>query len=98
MDASSINSLEDNLKKLLENYHELKVEVLALENGKQALEKEIEVLNEKLKSFQNQDKITKIVQSVADDGERPKESVTELKLKINEYIKEIDKCILHLSE
>ena len=44
--------------------------------------------------FKNQDKIAKIVSSIS-AGDK---STTELKLKINEYIKEIEKCIAYLSE
>jgi hypothetical protein len=45
-------------------------------------------------NFQNQDKITKIVTNTTVE----KEESTELKHKLNEYIREIDKCIAHLSE
>jgi hypothetical protein len=58
------------------------------------LREELERQNQDLKNFQNQDKISKIVSSMAEDTQKN----TELKLKINEYIKEIDKCIAHLSE
>lgn len=49
---------------------------------------------EEIKNFQNQQKITKIVTSISEDAF----SHTDLKLMINEYIREIDKCIAHLSE
>lgn len=49
---------------------------------------------EEIKNFQNQQKITKIVTSISEDTF----SHTDLKLMINEYIREIDKCIAHLSE
>jgi hypothetical protein len=46
-----------------------------------------------LAGFHNQAKITKIVDSLnPEDG-----SVSELKKKVDEYIREIDKCIAHLS-
>ncbi|HEX8547475.1 MAG TPA: hypothetical protein VF691_10975, partial [Cytophagaceae bacterium] len=54
----------------------------------------IEKQIDEIKNFQNQDKITKIVSSIADDTQNS----NELKLKLNEYIKEIDKCIAYLSE
>ena len=53
------------------------------------------VLLLKLAGFQNQIKISKIVQNVAtgDDAD-----ATGLKQQIDEYIKEIDRCIAQLSE
>ena len=74
-------------KELSVSYKELQLENLRLKN--QILQKEEEVRN-----FQNQEKISKIVTSIADDTYRK----TELKLKINEYIKEIDKCIAFIKE
>ena len=50
--------------------------------------------NEELSNFKNQDKIAKIVSSISPDDK----SSSELKLKLNEYIKEIDKCRAYLSE
>ena len=89
-------------------FRRIKEKVITLVNAVQSLESELKELktennqlhikideqSEVLKSFQNQEKISKIVTGVSVDGEK----TTELKLKINEYIKEIDKCILHLSE
>ena len=74
-------------KELSVSYKELQSENLRLKN--QIVQKEEEVRN-----FQNQEKISKIVTSIADDTYRK----TELKLKINEYIKEIDKCIAFIKE
>ncbi|MFT6053850.1 MAG: hypothetical protein ACJASP_000734, partial [Roseivirga sp.] len=45
-------------------------------------------------NFKNQDKITKIVNNTTVE----REESTELKHQLNEYIREIDKCIAHLSE
>lgn len=74
-------------KELSVSYKELQSENLRLKN--QIVQKEEEVRN-----FHNQEKISKIVTSIADDTYRK----TELKLKINEYIKEIDKCIAFIKE
>lgn len=49
---------------------------------------------EEIKNFQNQQKITKIATSITEDTF----THTDLKLMINEYIREIDRCIAHLSE
>lgn len=65
-------------------------ELLASENS--LLKESLEDRNEELKSFKNRDKITKIVSGVMGSEEKS----AQLKQKINEYIKEIDKCIAHL--
>lgn len=65
-------------------------ELLNTENS--LLKESLEDKNEQLKSFKNRDKITKIVSGVVGSEEKS----AQLKQKINEYIKEIDKCIAHL--
>ncbi|MFY0593670.1 MAG: hypothetical protein JXQ92_13570 [Roseivirga sp.] len=57
------------------------------------LQLEVETLKGQLADFQNQYKIAKIASSTTVE----KEESTELKQKLNEYIKEIDRCIAHLS-
>lgn len=98
MEAKLLDQLENKLLKLVQNYEELESEVERLNKEKQGLQMELLELNEQLKSFQNQDKITKIARSAVDENAKSEEKNRELKLKINEYIKEIDRCILHLSE
>ena len=91
---SRLEELELKLQKLSKEYNALKMELKASRQDNKELKHVVERQNEDLKNFQNQDKISKIVSSVAEDTQKS----TELKLKINEYIKEIDKCIAHLSE
>ena len=85
-----IKSKIELLTKKLEESHfmidELQKENLLLKNqaGSQ---------NEELKSFKNREKISKIVEGVTGSDEKG----AQLKQKINEYIKEIDKCIAYLS-
>ena len=88
-----LEKIEGKLKIILSNY-QIKVqelELLKAENNK--LNSIIDKQNDDLKNFQNRDKISKIVSTVT-VGEQGRN--TELKLKINEYLKEIDKCIAHL--
>lgn len=89
-----LENLEQQLKTLLDRYEGIKSELKAALGENKFLKEELRAKNEELKNFQNQDKISKIVSSIAEDTQR----ATELKLKINEYIKEIDKCIAGLSE
>lgn len=86
--------LEKGINALAEKYREVKGRLDASEKENQQLKEEIIRQNEELKYFQNQDKISRIVSSITEDSRNS----SELKLKINEYIKEIDKCIAHLSE
>lgn len=87
-------SLESQLKTLLELYNNQKDELLQNRKEIEKLRKLVEDRDQEIKNFQNQHKITKIVSSIADDNT----DNVELKLKINEFIREIDKCIAHLSE
>lgn len=68
------------------------------------LEKELEQLKMQLAAEQqktadlnNKMKIIKLAQNIG-SGENEKTEATELKRKINEYIKEIDNCIAILNE
>jgi regulator of replication initiation timing len=90
---NKLGNLENKIGLLLDSHQNLKdkSETLSLEN--KGLQSQIEELTTQLNDFQNQDKITKIVSSNTVE----KEEATELKYKLNEYIKEIDRCIAHLS-
>jgi hypothetical protein len=88
------NLLEDKFEKLLEVYVFLKEEneflhqrVVGLENQ---LTEKTEQLNEKESSYQ----LLKIAKTI----EGSNESTRETKLKINALIREVDKCIVQLSE
>ena len=92
--TQKLNVLETKIIKLIEAYEgslhtnkELKEENAFLKNLVKNKEEEI-------KNFQNQFKISKIVTTLADDTHRK----AELKLKINEYIREIDKCLAYLKD
>ena len=91
---SSLNGLERKLIVLLSEHKNLKHEVSALKTENSELKQHLRNRDEQLGSFKNQIKITKIVDNIhPEDG-----SVSELKRKVDEYIKEIDKCIAHLSQ
>jgi hypothetical protein len=48
-----------------------------------------------LREYQNQENIVKLVQTIA--GGEPTQA-NELKQRLNEYIREIDKCLAYLRE
>ena len=89
-----LDHVQQQLKQLVNKHEALKQENKALANQNTELKGQIISLRSQIADFQNQDKITKIVSNTTVE----KEESTELKHKLNEYIKEIDKCIAHLSE
>ena len=90
---SNLNGLERKLLVLLNEHKTLKEEMAGLKVENQELKSNLRGRDEQLVNFRNQIKITKIVDNInPEDG-----SVSELKKKVDEYIREIDKCIAHLS-
>jgi regulator of replication initiation timing len=91
---SEISNLDRKVKLLLNEHVLLKKEIDSLRQKNSLLESKVSEKEATLSGFQNQMKISKIVESmVAGD-----ENTSELKEVIDGYIKEIDKCIAHLSE
>ena len=91
---ANLNGLERKLLVLVNEHKSLKEEIRTLRNENQELKEAIRQRDEQIAGFHNQLKITKIVNNLhPEDG-----SVSELKKKVAEYIREIDKCIAHLSK
>lgn len=91
---SDIQALERKLKILINDYSGLKQEINELKRENEELRSTIKNKDNQLDGFQNRIKISKIVDYVS-TGEN---NLPELKQKIDDYIKEIDKCILLLSK
>jgi hypothetical protein len=90
---TNLNGLERKLLVLISEHKNLKEEIKTLKTENQELKAAIRIRDEQITGFHNQLKITKIVDNLhPEDG-----SVSELKKKVDEYIREIDKCIAHLS-
>ena len=90
---SNLTGLARKLVVLINEHKNLKEEIKNLKVENQELKSAIKVRDEQINGFHNQLKITKIVDNLnPEDG-----SVLELKKKVDEYIREIDKCIAHLS-
>lgn len=91
----TLETVKKKLEKLIKMYELTKEELRLVKEENEELMNLVKEKEEKIHDFQNREKINKIVSHVTEDsGER----ITELKQKINEYIKEIDRCIAHLSE
>ena len=90
----SLSNLERKVKFLLNNFKDLKQELSIAKSENQELKDIIRKKDDQIIDFQNKYKISKIVRNIR-DGE---DDASELKNQINEYIREIDKCIMHLSQ
>jgi cell division protein FtsB len=90
----SISNLERRIKILVNDYHNLNQEIASLKVENNELKELIRKKDLQIIDFQNKYKISKIVRNVR-DGETDH---SELKNLLNEYIREIDKCILHLTQ
>jgi len=78
---------------LISEHKSLKEELKGLKTENQDLKTALKVRDDQIAGFHNQLKISKLADSLRpEDG-----SVPELKKKVDEYIREIDKCIAHLS-
>ena len=91
---SIIENIENKLAKFIVNYNELKskLEIIEKENKKissKLIEKKQEVLN-----LQEKIKLMNISKSV----DVSNEDLQSTRLKINEYVREIDKCIALLNK
>ena len=91
---SIVNNIEVKLGKLIAKYQQIRQEKLILQQENEDFVaslklKEIEILN-----LQEKVKLMNISKSV----DASKQEVKETRLKINEYVREIDKCIALLNK
>ena len=89
-----IESLEFKVKLMISERLQLQTELKSMQLEVTKLQTAMLEKNDDIKNFQNQHKITKIANVVSDTTK----SNVELRMLLNDYIREIDKCIAHLSE
>ena len=90
---TNLNGLERKLQVLINEHRSLKEEIKTLKFENLELKSGLKSRDEQLFNFKNQIKISKIVDNLnPEDG-----SSSELKKKVDDYIREIDKCIAYLS-
>lgn len=82
-----LQHIEDKLRKLIQRHTEVQQRLVRAQEQLKQLEGLLEEKDEQIKNFQNQENIAKIVDTIAGNTANS----TELKLKLNEYIREIDK-------
>jgi uncharacterized protein (DUF3084 family) len=90
---NEITSLERKLSLLINQHQQLKSKLQQLEIENNELKLTVVRKEEQVAQFQNKLKIGKLVSNVKAD----KSESAELKKKLDDYIKEIDKCIVHLT-
>ncbi|MEK6616058.1 MAG: hypothetical protein AABZ32_08110 [Bacteroidota bacterium] len=91
---SVATSLEGNIEKLVDLYRHAKKELSVLQNQNINLHQTISQQNKTIKELEDKNKILKLSKSLSTSTE----NTTELKLKINELIRETDKCIALLNK
>lgn len=87
-------TLERKVKLLISEHQKLKDELVTSKRENDQLKSQLSVKEGELSNFQNKFKISKLVGNMVVE----KEDTKELKVVLDEYIKEIDKCIAHLGE
>jgi peptidoglycan hydrolase CwlO-like protein len=91
---NELQALERKVTFLLQERKRAQEESAQLKAELELLRNQLKQKDQLLHDFKNQDKISKIVNTIGTGGNE----TSELKDKIDEYIKEIDKCILHLTQ
>ncbi|MFQ3577106.1 MAG: hypothetical protein SNJ77_11790 [Cytophagales bacterium] len=89
----SWHALKESLERLYHEFHECQKKLDAANEDNLKLKLLIKEKDERIKNLETQEKIVKIADNLAEDTQK----TTDLKLKINEYIREIDRCIAFLS-
>ena len=89
-----INSIEIKVGRFIEKYNQLQLEKLDLQENKDALNAKLQEKEKQIVVLQDKVKLMNISKSV----DTPQEDVKATRLKINEYVREIDKCIALLNK
>ena len=89
-----IQNIVDKLEKLVKNYKNLQLENSKLQKDNDALKVSLKEKKDSILSLQDKVKIINISKSIDAD----KEGVKATRLKINEFVREIDKCIALLNK
>ncbi|MGE0635523.1 MAG: hypothetical protein AB7G44_09455 [Bacteroidia bacterium] len=88
-----ISSLEKKVKELVKRHSELKRRNTAMEAELEELRKTVDSQKEVLKNLEEKNKIIKLAKSLADSNP----DTAAMKQKINELVREIDKCIAQMN-
>tara|TARA_B100001250_G_scaffold352526_1_gene325343 strand:- start:319 stop:600 length:282 start_codon:yes stop_codon:yes gene_type:complete len=89
-----IEKIVVKLERLIEKHKKLQFESLELQKDNDALKASLEAKEAKIVSLQDKVKLMNISKSIDIDKQAKKAT----RLKINEYVREIDKCIALLNK
>ena len=89
-----INNIEVKVGKLIAKYDQLNAEKLDLQRNNNTLNVRLQDKESQIVALQDKVKLMNISKSV----DASKEEVKSTRLKINEYVREIDKCIALLNK
>ena len=91
---AQLDRLERQVTTLVAAYQQLREELADANTTVQQLRADIRERDRQVKDYQNQENIVKLVQTIAGDPTH----ANELKQRLNEYIRELDKCLSYLKE
>jgi len=89
-----INNIEVKVGKLIAKYDQLNTEKLDLQRNNNTLNVRLQEKESQIVALQDKVKLMNISKSV----DASKEEVKSTRLKINEYVREIDRCIALLNK
>ena len=89
-----INNIEVKVGKLIAKYDQLNAEKLDLQRNNDTLNVQLQEKESQIVALQDKVKLMNISKSV----DTTKEDVKATRLRINEYVREIDKCIALLNK
>ena len=92
--TSLLEAVTQRVSVLLAEHTALRAQLGAAQKRVRELEDQLAEQTDRLHDFQNQENITRIAGSIAADSS----AATELKLRINDYLREIDRCIAYLKD
>lgn len=87
-------SLHEKVQRLSNRCIQLELDLIDSQEAQAEQRNQMSALKQKLKHFQNQPKFDKLAEYLAPDDT----SAQALVAKIDEYVREIDKCIAYLKE
>ena len=90
---SLVTSLEKKVEKLVDLHHHSSKELTSLKQNNHELKQTIEQQKQSIKDLEEKHKVLKLSKSIGNN-----ENTHELKLKINELVREIDKCTALLNK
>ena len=91
---AQLDRLERQLTTLVAAYQELREDMADATTTIQQLRADVREKDRQLKERQNQENIVKLVHTIAGEPTH----ANELKLRLNEYIRELDKCLAYLRD